>query len=369
MDPAALRAAAHFTEVTRCSHVAAYSLLVWDWLICFAQERRLIFGSRWTFAKVAYLVSRYYPLFVYPIIMWVQMVDHDKSLCGRIFNLPIVLVIPNNVSAEIILILRTYAFTGANKPVLGSLLFLLCGLAAFQIWIATTQSKMIPFGTGCFPVNIGSAMFLSGFFISTFLFDCIITGIFVFHAFRVMRLRLTVATRLTQLLIREGFLYFCLISVVNLVNGAFNLQNDNIAMATGAVPLSLLFCNVLSCRLVLNLRQAAREEAIPGGIQSPDKTVFDDDEAPLPPPKDEKFSHGSFPSGSWGISPETVHHISPTHHIITSGERNKWDVVELHDPGMKQDVESRAWRPQRPGLTHERADSSMSGSTLVNYGR
>ncbi|KZV83280.1 hypothetical protein EXIGLDRAFT_728502 [Exidia glandulosa HHB12029] len=383
----------HFTQVTRCSHVAAYSLLVWDWLLNIAEERKLIFGSRWTPAKVAYLVSRYYPLLTYPLVLWVQLFDHDKALCSHIYNLPILIVIPNNISAECILILRTFAFTGGNKPILYGLLTLLAGLVAFQLWVATTAATMIPFGNGCFPVNSGSKLFLSGFFISTFILDSIITLIFAVFAFRMIRLRLTVATRLTQLLIREGFVYFCLISAVNLVNASFNLQTGNVAMATGAVPLSLLFCNVLSCRLVLNLRRVARQDAIPGGVHTPEKSTFydeypkernkyddDDDDnydyPPIPPPKD-NFSFHEI-SGTWSSGSGTVSAISmppaaqvPSYHSDYRWMRAnaKWErdgIGAKSFESANDDLEALSVAHRAlPGSLHIRTYSSMSERTLV----
>lgn len=83
----------------------------------------------------------------------------------------------------VILILRTFAFTGGNKRILFSLLACLACVVSFQIWVAATRSAcmhpspsdlavrssllaVIPVGNGCFPVNRGSSSFLSGFFVS-----------------------------------------------------------------------------------------------------------------------------------------------------------------------------------------------------------
>lgn len=248
---------AYITQVTRCSHTAAYSLLVWDWLLNLDEEYELIYRGRWTPAKVAFLVSRYYPLVSYPVVIWVQGFDHDRNLCGRIFTVPMFLVLPNIVSAELILILRTYAFAGGSKLILCFLLACLAGALTYQIWVAISQAALVPVGNSCFPVNRGTKSYLGGYFLSTFILDSIITLIFALCALRIIRLRLTAATHLTQLLLREGFTYFILISAVNLVNAAFNLQS-HASLATGAVPLSLLFSNVLTCRLVLNLRKVSQ---------------------------------------------------------------------------------------------------------------
>ncbi|EJD49488.1 hypothetical protein AURDEDRAFT_161594 [Auricularia subglabra TFB-10046 SS5] len=244
LDPRVLLDAAFYGRITRSSHAAAYTLMVYDWLLSLEEERKFVIGSKLSFAKVVYLLSRYYPLATYPISMWVQIQDHNRTLCEKIYNLPMFLVIPNQVFAEFILILRTYAFTGGNRPLFVILCASLAAVAIYQAWVGATQSALIPFGNGCFPVDKGAARHLSGFFLSTLLFDSLITLVFVIYAIRVISFKSGVTNPITKLFIREGFAYFLCISAVNIANGVLNFQ-PNGAMATVNVPMSLVLPSVL----------------------------------------------------------------------------------------------------------------------------
>ncbi|KZW03080.1 hypothetical protein EXIGLDRAFT_320175 [Exidia glandulosa HHB12029] len=258
MDTGDLVAPVHFAQVTRYSHLAAYSVFVFDWILTLHQECQYLLHSSITRGKLAYIFCRYWPLLTYPITMWVQVLDHDPTICEKIYRIPMFLAIPNLAAAAGILILRIYAFTGGKRSVLVLLLSCLVSVMAFQVFVAVSRSKLIGLPIGCYPVDTGSAKYLSGYFMAPLLFDCITTATFAFYAVRQTSVSWSEMGTFSQVFIREGACYFLAISSINIVNGAMNFQ-PNVPMATVAVPLSLLLANLLACRLVLNLRSAVAE--------------------------------------------------------------------------------------------------------------
>ncbi|KZW03055.1 hypothetical protein EXIGLDRAFT_828814 [Exidia glandulosa HHB12029] len=269
MDPSELIDAAYFGQVTRWNHVAAYSLMVYDWLLCYDVEYKFIFESKFSLAKLAYLLCRYYFLLSHPISLWVQFYVSDPTLCQHVYNLPIFLGVPNLIFTEAILILRTYAFTGGKKAVLVSLSICLVVPVVYQVWVGTA-SAMMPGGHGCFPVDVGKARHLSGTFLSMVLYDVLITVVFFGYAFRVLNFELGLATPLTKLFMREGFVYFVCITAINIANSILNFQSNG-ALGTVGVPMSLSLPSVLCCRLVLNLRHFADPDRDP--MSSNDKSM------------------------------------------------------------------------------------------------
>ncbi|EJD35435.1 hypothetical protein AURDEDRAFT_175462 [Auricularia subglabra TFB-10046 SS5] len=251
--PGILIDAAHFAQVTRYMHIAAYLVVVYDWLICLEHEVDFVFRDRLSRAKVAYVFCRYWPLLTYPIIIWIQGYDHDRAICAKVFRIPMIIAIPNFASAASILILRIFAFTGGSHYVTTFLTLCFVGVVAYQTWVGAVEAILIPFGNGCYPVNPAEAKYLSGYFLSSLLWDCIATFIFGIYALK-MRLKWSEATAMTRIFISEGALYFVAISAVNLINGAFNLQ-PRVLMSGTMIPMGMLLPNILACRLVINLRR------------------------------------------------------------------------------------------------------------------
>ncbi|KZV90492.1 hypothetical protein EXIGLDRAFT_837741 [Exidia glandulosa HHB12029] len=237
----------------------AYALFVYDWLLCFGQEADFVFHSTRSAAKVAYICCRYWPLLAFPVNIWAQVVDHDHDLCERIFRIPMLIVVPHMGTAAAILILRIYALTGGNRAVAAVLIACFLVVAAYLVWVVFAVAVLNPLGGACVPVEVGTTRHISGIFLGSLLLDCIITVTFLTCLIRMTKLKYTQMGYLTRTFAREGAAYFVAISIVNLVNVAFNMQ-PYVPLADVNVPWSIILPNLLACRLVLNLRYAASSE-------------------------------------------------------------------------------------------------------------
>ncbi|KAI0036313.1 hypothetical protein K488DRAFT_41490 [Vararia minispora EC-137] len=232
----------------------------WDWLISFRTEYRLIWKANWTPIKFVYTFCRYWVILITPYVLWCFCVDHSLSTCQRVYRSPVILAMWNQLSAECILLIRTYAFFGRDKRLLAVLCAMLLGVTVYQLYVGVNRMLPLPFVSGnegpCFPMSIPGQADILGFFVAPFCFDTLITVATLGKAFS-MRRRNGPSSRLVTLFLREGIFYFILISIANLVNGAFYFQ-PKADMSAIMIPLSVLLSPLLACRLVRLLIIATR---------------------------------------------------------------------------------------------------------------
>lgn len=125
--------------------------------------------------KIAYLFSRYYPLAVSPFLFWGFLGDHEESVCNSFYHalyaclmptvrsliLPVLYSLklryrpcPHNVSNAsfarlyglvftpdhlVILMLRSYAFSGRRKSVLVALSLIFFTLVGYVVWVISQE--------------------------------------------------------------------------------------------------------------------------------------------------------------------------------------------------------------------------------------
>jgi hypothetical protein len=120
-----------------------------------------IYPSPWSAVKATYIFCRYYPLATAPFHIWGLVGDHDLSVCESNFHALYATAIPTMVSAQckheleyvlsrllitllfsmssVILMLRTYAFSGVKKWILAVLSIVLLGFVGVTIWVTIKQ--------------------------------------------------------------------------------------------------------------------------------------------------------------------------------------------------------------------------------------
>lgn len=255
---AIVREYTHFTRVTRCEQVACYTLMVYDWLLCFEHEVGLLKvptrRHEVSPAKVTYVFCRYWPLLTYPLILWGQVIETDPATCARIFRLPLFLAIVNFSAAASVLIVRIYAFARRNTGVAVGLACAFLASGALQVWAVATQIELVPDAPACFPQNKHpSNKALSWYFFAPFLFDLVATSVFVYCAAQIQFARNQTSSRATGVFIREGIVYFLAISTINLGNAAMSFQ-PRVGISGTLAAFSMSMPNILACRLVINLR-------------------------------------------------------------------------------------------------------------------
>ncbi|KAH9944006.1 uncharacterized protein BXZ73DRAFT_39495 [Epithele typhae] len=248
------------TQVHFCDAV-----VVWDWFFGLPREWRFVWCTHWTPVKVAYLFCRYWVLAVVPYLLYAFAVNHPAETCERIFKIPVSLAMWNQVAAECILLIRTYAFFNRNLYILIFLVTALGGVVSYQLYVATSQMLPLPFIPPmtigpCFPMSKPHSAHLLGepLQIAPLLYDTIVTFMTIGKAITIRRHHGGPSSRLIQTFLREGVFYYILISIANLVNGIFYLQPRQ-AISAICIPLSVMLSPVLACRLILDLRERGSE--------------------------------------------------------------------------------------------------------------
>ncbi|THH15857.1 hypothetical protein EW146_g4702 [Bondarzewia mesenterica] len=215
-------------DACRYSVFAVYTVSVYDWLISLEEEVELIHQARWTSVKVAYLFCRYYPLLLSPLHIWGWMYDHDFSICKRVITPLYICLIPLQISAQVVLMLRAYAFTGRRLAILVLLYVGLAAVLAVEIWVFTanlTQLFDLIGSSGCFPTtDVGNlslklktapkygAVHLGLVFLVSFCFDLFSMSIIMIHC---LWNRSTQGS-LGRTFLKQGLAVFVAMSVLNI---------------------------------------------------------------------------------------------------------------------------------------------------------
>jgi len=247
-------------DTTRYSIAAVYALQVYEWLMMLEDEYKLIHLGRWTSGKVFYLLCRYYPLSVWPVIMWGYLGNHDVVLCSRVVRPLQGLLMPFQFFAQGVMCMRAYAFTGRDKRVLVLLLSCYAVLVGVHIWGFCMNIEEMPAlfyillgDSGCFP-NYGLSddllsMRLGLVLPTALLMDFVSLSVVIVHCRRVR----TPQGSLGKTFIHQGLGAFAIVFALHCV--AFGLYFDPHDFRNGVgLPFILVVSNIIACRLILQLR-------------------------------------------------------------------------------------------------------------------
>lgn len=252
---------AYWNQFRTAEHNGLYAVALYDWLLCLEEERNFLSTRGFSFAKAAYLLSRYWPLLTHPINMWFSSVDHvPQAACARTYRVVMALQVGNFIGSASIITLRVHAFSGRQRAITIALCVGILGVVAYQVWVALGSAKFVA-GRVCHPVESGKAKFLGGYVVAPLFWDCIafaITSVYVVHtgSWR------NIATRgrsYTNIFLRDGLAYFAVIFIIHLFNTVMTFQSDT-ALRGAGIPASLLIPNILVCRLLLHLRSATQDK-------------------------------------------------------------------------------------------------------------
>ncbi|KAI9443621.1 hypothetical protein H4582DRAFT_2072634 [Lactarius indigo] len=138
--------------------LATYIVCFYDWIISLDQEVALIHPASWNGVKAAYLFCRYYPMAIAPFHLWGLVGNHEQHVCESYYHALFACAMPTILSAQFILMLRTYAFSGRKKLVLVVLSITYSGLVGVIIWVLSKELSLAPLffitnRNGCFAIS------------------------------------------------------------------------------------------------------------------------------------------------------------------------------------------------------------------------
>jgi len=274
MDPPSIEPFLHMGEAIQFARyvvLAAYTVHVYEWLICFVDEYLYIHKARWTSVKVAYLICRYFPLFVFPVHLWAWMGDHTVSVCAKVVKplFPMLALFPS--FAQAVFVIRTYAFTGRRKVILAFLAACWTALLITILWIYITKFTLIDDWlnlvgpSGCFAADESASTHVAFshptlqanavYLICSFIFELLMTAMVFIHCIRYRSMR----GRLGKSFVVHGLMAFVVLSALNLATAIAFLspepRDDTMNI------MNVLGSDLIACRLILMLRRQVNPTA------------------------------------------------------------------------------------------------------------
>jgi hypothetical protein len=249
--------------------VAAYALQVYDWLLCLSDEYLYIHKARWSSIKIAYLFCRYYPLFVWPMMIWGWVGDHTIPVCNKVM-LPLhILSSFCPTAAQAVFIIRTYAFTGRNKVMLAFLTACWMALYGYLLWVPIGTFRFYDewsrnFGnSACFGAPYsragngkdilphGRIDVVAIYHLCNFSFDSMMTVIVLVHCVRSRNIRGPVG----KVFVQQGLIAYVMLSAITLPTAALYFGSER-GWDSISLFLTVATC-VIACQLILTLKRRA----------------------------------------------------------------------------------------------------------------
>ncbi|KAH9054023.1 hypothetical protein EDB83DRAFT_1155727 [Lactarius deliciosus] len=262
----------------RYSMIAAYVVCFYDWAISLDQEVALIYPAPWNGVKAAYIFCRYYPMAIAPFHIWGLVGNHEKRVCESHYHVLYACAMPTLLSAQFILMLRTYAFSGRKTRILIVLSIAYLGLTGVIIWVLSKELTLAPLffftkRNACFAISdepniavlvastlqgkavpapiayhVGMISVLSAFF------DCLNIFVVLWHW---VQGRDTFGP-LGKSFLKQGMLVYVIMIALNALAICAFLSSYLVLHGLGASSLfAYILPSALACRLVLMLRRKA----------------------------------------------------------------------------------------------------------------
>ncbi|KIK55837.1 hypothetical protein GYMLUDRAFT_832492 [Collybiopsis luxurians FD-317 M1] len=243
-------------------HMAAISLLFYDHFLTFKTEIKCLWKRQLNSSGCLFFLHRYFN----PIAMVITFVSLFSNLpvsCKAWSNVREGILIVAQLIVTFVMTMRVYALYGCNKR----LLYLLFAIIAIFLCVAaittftahSTPPVALPSGECSTQLDFNNASRAAVAWMTIFIYDVLIFGLAVHNAFKTkeefrMFKTFEVPVSLRVILLRDGAIYFGVITIINLANIlSFYLLED--CMRGGFGPFASSLSVTLVSRLMLNLHQ------------------------------------------------------------------------------------------------------------------
>ncbi|KAJ3513293.1 hypothetical protein NLJ89_g3023 [Agrocybe chaxingu] len=239
MDP--ISTTARNLLVVKYCQIASYTALAYDIFITFPQELERIWKRKISGVSVLYLINRYGNLLEFIVVLVVDKLCTTPTGRGK--------------PSELIMILRTYALYNRSLWILIFLLLLLSCQISIAAWTVSASSSLdLP------PPLIGDHACL---WIMYLVLD---VCIFILTLWRTrIYLRSASRSRVITTFMRDGILFFFVITVIHLVNLITFYGDPTDVIQAAGVSFSQHLSSAMISRLVLNLRSGATTPVVMKG--------------------------------------------------------------------------------------------------------
>ncbi|TDL21274.1 hypothetical protein BD410DRAFT_310979 [Rickenella mellea] len=208
-------------RIIKCTTIAAFSLVVWDYFVLLPDEIALVWPARWGLSKGLFIVNRYLA-FVDPIMLiYVLLFADDAQVCADTFRALGYIATVGIMVAQWILILRTYAVWGSknDKRFFGLFSIYLCTLGidywACHRYLSGVHSNGAPAPgmTGCTLFFENRLAWVS--FVLIITVESTLISLLAYKAVQYFRIG---GSSLMTVIYHDGLLYFACILATSITN-------------------------------------------------------------------------------------------------------------------------------------------------------
>lgn len=247
-------------------HVVQFSILYYDYALTFSREIQLFWKQpRRSWPFVLFIANRYIavlghvPSALY--YFWSPSVGSSYSWCNPFLPYNGARVIVVQMICAVVMIMRVYALYERSRHVLAVLLFVVVGAIAVGTWAvssspsspsaALASTQELPIGCpGKGFLTSDQGLNMAAAWGGQLLFDVVVFGLTLWRS---LYCRIPGKRSISDVLLRDGCLYFAVMSVANVGNiVTLLLANDGIKDVASGIT-NVVSVTMIS-RLMLNLR-------------------------------------------------------------------------------------------------------------------
>ncbi|KAF8189447.1 hypothetical protein K438DRAFT_1722085 [Mycena galopus ATCC 62051] len=206
--------------------LVSFSILFYDYFVTLDWEISRYWGTPFTWPNVLFFANRYGTLLGnIPVVMeyfWSENSSPTKiKVCLGLETYHQYFIIATQVMVAAMLVLRTYALYQRSKRVSILMSLVILGAVIFGIWSVVTgkavdEATNLPLYYGCdYPISRAQGLSLAAGWAGVAVFDCLI---FLLTLYKVFIGRHPNATSLLTVLLRDGSVYFGVMTFSNLSN-------------------------------------------------------------------------------------------------------------------------------------------------------
>ncbi|KAH7904660.1 hypothetical protein BJ138DRAFT_887090 [Hygrophoropsis aurantiaca] len=244
-------------QIVKYFNVAGLALLTYEYLITVGAEVHCMWGRKWwNVTRLAFTCTRYMTFVGAGMTVYAALAPRPNSQCLPYGQASNAIHIISIVTAEGLLILRTYAFSHQSKPVLICLIaFGMCCLVASVtmstfIYLPPVSIPSVEYLTQACQFETSRASSLQYAWLAIFEL-----GLLILTIFKRLQYYRDSTTPLINVLYRDGVYYMVTIFATSLVNMLFTLFTPG-AYNEVLDTLQLVLHSILASRILFNLREA-----------------------------------------------------------------------------------------------------------------
>ncbi|KAH7923990.1 hypothetical protein BV22DRAFT_1130177 [Leucogyrophana mollusca] len=283
-------------QIVKYFKVSGLAVLAIDYCINLDTEVTLTWNRSWSFVRVLFVLARYLPFLDVPVDLYYSSIPKSTALCLPLYQAASWINVVGTVTAEALLLVRTWVLWGRSKIVLAGLVALAAVCIAGSGVVGAIAVRSMTFGppplstSGCYQTHSVS-IYAWDYAILAF-FELVILLLTGYQAFRHLRHSHSL---LILRLYGDGIFYVLCILVMSTVNIVVisALPNEYAELID---TLQAVMHSVLASRLLFNLRKIMREQHI---VISNTSQPTDVDTIPMFVAVNPEAVSGSFDVASW----------------------------------------------------------------------